>query len=223
VPLGVSPWVTAGKFADWLVVGAVEMEDTRNGNIASERAELLVAIPGNAPGVLVEQSAELLALNGSSTGAVRFTRAQINPSQILHGPVPNVMSISSGTSGGPGGLQTSALAIGLSAQTIGYLVAESANRLELQGTAKEFQKQWIEMFAGLMAIARGESEQDPGVFRKEANDLALNSSQAALAAAKGAGYSRKHDVGRWCKEALFFLVWSCPQSVVRSHLCSFVS
>ena len=25
--------------------------------------------------------------------------------------------------------------------------------------------------------------------------------------------------GRWCREALFFLVWSCPRSVVDANLC----
>ena len=34
----------------------------------------------------------------------------------------------------------------------------------------------------------------------------------------------EHDLGRahagrWCREALFFLVWSCPQSVLSANLC----
>ncbi len=40
-----------------------------------------------------------------------------------------------------------------------------------------------------------------------------------MTAAKGAGFIEGHPVGRWCREALFFLVWSCPQPVMQAHLC----
>ena len=56
-------------------------------------------------------------------------------------------------------------------------------------------------------------------LRGRANNLVLRSTQAALAAAKGAGFVSGHPAGRWCREALFFLVWSCPQPVVAAHLC----
>jgi hypothetical protein len=47
----------------------------------------------------------------------------------------------------------------------------------------------------------------------------LRATQAALAAAKGAGYVAGHEAGRWCREALFFLVWSCPPQVMEANLC----
>jgi hypothetical protein len=40
-----------------------------------------------------------------------------------------------------------------------------------------------------------------------------------LVAAKGTGYVVGHPAGRWCREALFFLVWSCPQPVSAANLC----
>ena len=49
--------------------------------------------------------------------------------------------------------------------------------------------------------------------------VATGATQAALVAAKGAGYVEGHRVGRWCQEALFFLVWSCPQAVLDANLC----
>ena len=55
--------------------------------------------------------------------------------------------------------------------------------------------------------------------RARANSLALRAAQAALAAAKGTGYVAGHPAGRWCREALFFLVWSCPQPVMAANLC----
>ena len=59
----------------------------------------------------------------------------------------------------------------------------------------------------------------PAELRARANSLALRASQAALAAAKGAGFVEGHPAGRWCREALFFLVWSCPQEVMLANLC----
>ena len=59
-------------------------------------------------------------------------------------------------------------------------------------------------------------------LRTDANSLVLRSTQAALVAAKGAGFVEGHPVGRWCREALFFLVWSCPQSVQDANLCELV-
>ena len=52
-----------------------------------------------------------------------------------------------------------------------------------------------------------------------ADSLVLRATQAALGAAKGAGFVSGHSAGRWCREALFFLVWSCPQSVLSANLC----
>jgi hypothetical protein len=51
------------------------------------------------------------------------------------------------------------------------------------------------------------------------NSLVLRATQATLAAAKGAGYAAGHPAGRWCREALFFLVWSCPAPVLQANLC----
>ena len=57
------------------------------------------------------------------------------------------------------------------------------------------------------------------LLRQRANSLVLRATQAALVTAKGAGYVQGHPVGRWCREALFFLVWSCSQPVVSANLC----
>ena len=58
-----------------------------------------------------------------------------------------------------------------------------------------------------------------GDLRQRANSLVLRAAQAALMAAKGTGYVAGHPAGRWCREALFFLVWSCPQHVAHANLC----
>jgi hypothetical protein len=55
-------------------------------------------------------------------------------------------------------------------------------------------------------------------LRTRANSLVLRSTQVLLAASKGAGYVASHRAGRLAQEALFFLVWSCPQPVVTANL-----
>jgi hypothetical protein len=60
-------------------------------------------------------------------------------------------------------------------------------------------------------------------LRQDANSLVLRATQTAMGIAKGAGYLAAHPVGRWCQEALFFLVWSCPEPVLQANLCELVS
>ena len=45
--------------------------------------------------------------------------------------------------------------------------------------------------------------------------------QAYLAASKGAGFVVGHPAERAVREAMFFLVWSCPQPVVSAALREF--
>ncbi len=55
-------------------------------------------------------------------------------------------------------------------------------------------------------------------IRTRANSLALRSTQALLAASKGAGFVAGHFAERAVREAMFFLVWSCPAPVVAAAL-----
>jgi alkylation response protein AidB-like acyl-CoA dehydrogenase len=48
--------------------------------------------------------------------------------------------------------------------------------------------------------------------------LALQATQAALILSKGSGFVAPHPVQRWVRQALFFLVWSCPRPVASEVL-----
>jgi hypothetical protein len=78
----------------------------------------------------------------------------------------------------------------------------------------------------MSAAARGESpESSPALsaasIRGRANSLVLRATQADLAASKGAGFVAGHPAERAVREALFFLVWSCPQPVLAAALRGF--
>lgn len=204
---GFSPWVTGGRGANHLVVGA-ELPDGR---------QILVAVPSDFPGVAIEPGFSLIALSASQTGAVRFHGTEIEHFHVLAGPVEEVLK--TGSLGATGGSQTSGLAIGLAGAAIHFLETEAEKRPDLVDQYQTLQQQYEVARENLFAAASGSDRCTPETIRIEANSLVLRATQAALVAAKGTGFVTGHPVGRWCREALFFLVWSCPQAVAQANLC----
>jgi alkylation response protein AidB-like acyl-CoA dehydrogenase len=204
---GFSPWVTGADHAQTIVTGAV----------LPDGQQILVALPTDLAGVTIPPPAHLVGLSASHTGEVRLDNVQIGREWLLAGPSENVMR--TGAGGGTGGLQTSTLAVGLSFAAIAYLQRESAARADLAKPAAELAREHAGLEATLLALAGGESVCTNDELRARANSLVLRATQAALAAAKGTGYVVGHPAGRWCREALFFLVWSCPQGVLNTNLC----
>lgn len=204
---GYSPWVTGAVAADCVVLGAT-LDDGR---------QILLALPTDASGVAVEPAAKLVSLSSSFTGPIRLNQVEVPADWLLAGPIENVMSRGAGATGG---LQTSTLALGLSQAAIDYLLAEAAKgRTELRAPAESLLADCTQTVNDILAVAEGQPTCSSEDIRSRANSLALRSTQAALAAAKGAGYVVGHPTGRWCREALFFLVWSCPQPVLNATLC----
>jgi alkylation response protein AidB-like acyl-CoA dehydrogenase len=204
---GYSPWVTGADHADTVVLGAT-LDDGR---------QILLALPTSLPGVVAPPHAQLLGLTASHTGPLECHDVQVGREWLLDGPIENVMTAHSGAK--TGGLQTSALAIGLAAAAIDYLTRESQQRSDLAGPTENLQREHSQWEANLLSLAAGTEACTSESLRAHANSLALRATQAALTAAKGAGYVAGHPAGRWCREALFFLVWSCPQPVMNANLC----
>lgn len=205
---GYSPWVTGASRADWLVVGA----DSTDG-----QGQLLAAVSTTDDGVSCDEPAHLVGLTASHTGAVRFDRVFVPEDCLIDPPQRDLLV--GGARAGTGGIQTSALAVGHASASIAYLRAQSESRSELAPVAATLEAEFIELRDALCRFADGDHSQTSDQLRTRANNLALRSSQAALTAAKGAGYIQGHPAGRWCREALFFLVWSCPRPVTDRHLC----
>jgi len=208
---GYSPWVTGAEAAQHVVVGAT-LADGR---------QILVCLPTNTPGVSAGPAAELVGLAASRTGPLRCEQAFVESRWGLAGPGHGVMK--QGVGARTGGSQTSALAIGLASAAIDFLKQQSVQRGDLSEPGEALAAERNDLLAGMLHLAdRTESNERPltsNDIRVRANSLALRASQAALAAAKGAGYIVGHPAGRWCREALFFLVWSCPAPVLQANLC----
>jgi alkylation response protein AidB-like acyl-CoA dehydrogenase len=209
---GMSPWVTGGAAADYLVVAASLVE---NGQPTDR--ELLLAVPTNLAGITIRDPLPLVALTASSTGPVEFARVEVSREWLIAGPAANVMA--SGTGGSTGGYETTALALGLAQSAIGFLATESAKRPEIRPPHDALAREHRQMVDELFDVVRGDGPATKESIRQRANTFVLRATQAALSAAKGTGYVAGHPAGRWCREALFFLVWSCPQPVAAANLC----
>ncbi len=204
---GFSPWVTGAAFAQSVVVG---------GALADGR-QVLASLPTDLPGVTAPPPAQLVGLTASCTGELRCEHVTVPRDLMLAGPAENVMTGKIG--GKTGGLQTSALAIGLSAAALDFLAGETEKRPDLREPLVSLHRELDEAESDLLALAAGDQPCTNEAIRARANSLVLRATQSALAAAKGTGYVVGHPAGRWCREALFFLVWSCPQPVMAANLC----
>jgi alkylation response protein AidB-like acyl-CoA dehydrogenase len=204
---GFSPWVTGAAYAQSVVVGAT----------LADRRQVLVSLPTGLKGVSAPPPAQLIGLSASCTGELRCERVAVARDRLLAGPAENVMTGKVG--GKTGGLQTSALAIGLAEAALDFLATEAEKRQDLREPLESLQDELAEARSDLLALAAGDEPCTSEAIRARANSLVLRATQAALAAAKGTGYILGHPTGRWCREALFFLVWSCPQPVMAANLC----
>ena len=203
---GAIPWVTAAQRAQVLVTGAT-LADGR---------KLLVVLPTDRPGVVVRSPLSLAALQASCTSEVGLNRVEISGADLLAGPAIDVLSRPGAV--GTAGLETSALALGQAHAALSAL-ARIAPPSELDEPLELLCETWSTLWSQLLAQARGE----PGAtsasqIRSAANTLVLRSTQAYLAVMKGTGFLKAEPAQRWARQALFFLVWSCPTPVAHAAI-----
>ncbi len=200
---GAMPWVTAAERADLFITGGV-LDDGR---------QLLVAVPRDRPGLSVRPAFELAAMQASRTSEIVCEQVKIEPEDVLVGPSPDVMAIPG--LAGTGGLETSALAVGQARAAIvalDKLAREGRN--DLIEPVEALSELWSRRAEELLSAASGlPGAPSPSAVRGGANDLVLRSTQAYLTAKKGSGFLREEPAQRWARQALFFLVWSCPGPV----------
>lgn len=202
---GVMPWVTGAARADHFVTGVV-LEDGR---------QMLLVVPRDTPGMSIGPLMELMALQGSLTAEVRCADVRLDPRWVMAGPAERVLAGGRGA----GGLETSGLALGLAKTAIAYLEKEAAKRTEWRARAASSAETWQVLQGQLHHLAReGADAHAASSLRAKVNALVLRVTQFALAAAKGSGFLRSHPAQRWARQALFFLVWSCPAPALDATL-----
>jgi alkylation response protein AidB-like acyl-CoA dehydrogenase len=192
------PWVTGAAHAQHLVIGAT-VDDGR---------QILAVLQTDLPGVSIGSPLELMALQGSMTAEVHCNGVVVDRDWLLAGPTERVMQTGRG---GAGGLETSCLALGLTGAALEHLEREAGPRPELVAaldTLRRKQRTLREQMYRL--VDAGRPAEQAVALRAQANALVLSATQAALTVSKGTGFVRQHPAQRWARQALFFLVWSCP-------------
>ncbi|MFM7108573.1 MAG: acyl-CoA dehydrogenase [Planctomycetaceae bacterium] len=196
---GICPWVTGADAVDTIVAGAATADGGR----------VFLAVPTDAEGLDIGPPLEMLALTGSRTAEVRFRGVRV------------AAAITAGADGPrTGGLATTALAVGATRAAVALVHRETAARPALAPITAGLGAEVEGLAARLAAAAtHGIDPADRDRLRADANGLVVRAAQAALTAAKGAGFVRGHPAERLARESLFFLVWSCPQAVAGAVLC----
>jgi len=196
---GLCPWVTGGDSSDTIVTGAM----TESGD------QLFFVVPTDAVGLDIAPPMQMLALSGSRTSSVSFQ--QVEPADVI---VPAEAGVRTG------GLATTALAVGSTRAAIAILDKEACTRPAIEPVAAGLRGDVDQLTKHLDAAAEhGIEPADRDRLRTHANGLVVRAAQAALTASKGAGFVAGHPAERLVRESMFFLVWSCPQSVSSAVMC----
>ena len=195
---GSIPWVTGASRAEHIIIGAA-LDDGR---------QVLAVLPTDLRGVSVGPPLDLMALEGSVTAEVRCDGVELDRRWLLAGPAERVLQTGRV---GTGGLETSCLALGLAGAALAHLEAEAAARPQLAADAGRLRETHTALRQEMLHLAGGDGTPERALsLRARANTLVLAATQAALTASKGTGFLRNHPAQRWARQALFFLVWSCP-------------
>lgn len=200
---GVVPWATGAAVADDIVVGAV-LDDAR---------QVLVQLPVNTTaGVSVDPPLPLVALRASCTGPLRCENAWIDDTFVLREPEEKVL-----------GCRTKSLPLGqtflASGLCLGALDLISAlPSSAAQRAAATLGAQLEEVRQEVQALCAPGREKDATAaaprLRGACNDLAVRITHAAVALYKGSALIVPHPAERCAREAMFLLVWSCPDPVI---------
>jgi len=140
---------------------------------------------------------------------------QLDPEWILAGPVEKVLQTGKG---GAGGLETSCLALGVARGAIEYLAEEAKQRPYITEMWDRLAKAHGRLQGELHGLIGTTSTEAASDVRAKANTLVLRATQSALTTAKGVGFVHPHLAQRLARQAMFFLVWSCPQLAATATL-----
>lgn len=210
---GEIPWVTGVTLCDLILTG---------GTFDNGEQALLFVDTGQA-GVTIAPPPRLLALQPSETTTVQLRNVLVPSEMLVAGPVTEVMKV---VTGGTGGVTTSALAVGAAAGVLIRFQTEADRRPELADTVRMLGEERTAISRDIRRfIEQPEDAKAGGItsetLRARANSLVLRAAQAYLAASKGAGFVSGHPAERAVREAMFFLVWSCPRPVVEAAMREF--
>jgi len=189
---GFSPWVTGAHHAQHFILGAHN----------TDAEHLLFWVPKEK--VQIDVPWHLTALNECDTAKVSID-AVVPTESLLH-------RTTTGNSTQTGSLRSAAMALGIVAQSLSIIAQQAQKRPALLQSQKNLQQK-LQTYEQRLCHTT-----DRIGYRFAVNQLALSSAQQALVATKGKGFLHSENASTLCQQALFFLVWSCPEAVQYQHL-----
>ena len=198
---GSIPWCTGAARAGFIVVGAVT-EDSRH---------LLFALPSESPGLEVDPPLTLVALRSTWTTALHCQGVHVPLSDVLAGPAQKVLSRNNHLA-----LGQAFLAMGLCRSGIDLIAEHRSDAAASAAASFDAQLQALrEQVLSLCQTGREPEAADAAAaIRARCNDLAVRITHAAVALYKGSALLAGHPAQRLAREAMFLLVWSCPNPVI---------
>lgn len=193
---GFAPWVTGAHHAEYVVLGAKNQSTMESMLFCVHRSHLSIG-----------EAAVLTALGECDTAPVSI-HTEVPPNTLFVFPKTEPLV-------NTGSMRSIAIALGVVDQSIAVLEEHAHKRPFIQSCVDMLQKKKNDI-----ASCLEDTNADCLSLRTQVNQLALDSAQKALVATKGKGFLQESHASRLCRQALFFLVWSCPEEVQYQHLGS---
>jgi alkylation response protein AidB-like acyl-CoA dehydrogenase len=203
---GLIPWSTGADRSRFVVTGAVVNDSPKE-----SPQQILFVLSTSWNGVTLSPPMPLVALQSSHTGSVTCEDVIVEDRFVLFGPAANVLSARKKTVP----LGQAFLALGLCRTAIELIDAHDSDLA--RQTCKRFESQLTDLRSRVVAYCDPGTTPDPAQapqLRGACNDLALRITHAAVAIYKGSALLVGHPAQRLAREALFLLVWSCPNPVI---------
>ena len=199
---GIIPWCTGIGHADMIVAGAA----VENGQ------QILALLQQNQTGVTLGPAMNLVALTCTKTGPIQLENAFIDDSHNLRGPTTNALAGRRNSLT----LGQTFIATGLTQSALNLIAKHDSDRA--RAAHDRFAQQLKELKSEIAKLCQPGREADAANanarIRGSCNDLALRVTHAAIALYKGSALLRDHPAQRLAREAMFLLVWSCPNPVI---------
>jgi alkylation response protein AidB-like acyl-CoA dehydrogenase len=195
---GTIPWSTGADQSKFVIAGA-----------AVDDVQILFVLPMNLAGVRVDPPMPLVALRATHTSSITCNDVSLEDRWLLTEPMPQALSIRKHSLP----IGQAFLAMGLTRGAIS-LIGEHRSSLAAS-TAQNLTRELNDVRRDVINVCQPDSvAQDTASLRGRSIELALRATHAAVAIYKGTALLESHPAQRLAREAMFLLVWSCPNPVI---------
>lgn len=199
---GLIPWCSGAPMAQFIAAGAT----------LPDRQQILFLLESKLPGVTIDPPMQLVALRSTFTTSVHLNNVLLEDRWLLRGPTESALAGRRNSLT----LGQTFLAMGLCRSALNLIADHDSDRA--RAAHARFDEQLTDVRDEILALCQPGREADAAAasprLRGSCNDLTLRATHAAVTLYKGTALLADHPAQRLAREALFLLVWSCPNPVI---------